>query len=85
MTALGNESRRYCREPQYVMYAREYMLILQNNRFILYTVFVKLERMSCMVLISVIRVYNMASVYTCTVCELIVGMIEYPVRQFVYP
>lgn len=62
---FGNESKCYCRVQQNVMYAREYMLILQNDRFILYTVFVKLKRMSCMVLISVISVFNTASVYPC--------------------
>lgn len=61
--------RCYGGVQQCVMYAREYMLILQNARLILYTLFVKLKRMSCMVLISV---FNMASVYTCMWSELLV-------------
>lgn len=70
--------RCYGRVQQYVMYAREYMLILQNARFILYTLLVKLKRMSRMVPITV---FNMASVYTCMWSELpyLYGMREYPV------
>lgn len=55
--------RYYGRVQQCVIYA---MLILQNDRFILFTLFVKLKRMSCMVPISVL---NMASVYTITCTE----------------